>query len=70
MIVLYVDGYIIRANVNFAGDKQFLIAARRMSTFVVATPITAPNFITYAHELMSTILQFEMAHTIILDSDS
>ena len=40
MSVLHVDGYTVGANINFAGDKGFLIAACGMSTFAVAEPVT------------------------------
>ena len=35
MTVLHVDGYLVGANINFSGDKGFLIAACGMCTFVV-----------------------------------
>ena len=43
MTVLHVDGYQVGANINFASDKGFLLAACGMSTFAVAKPAPKPS---------------------------
>ena len=70
MTVLHVDGYQVGANINFAGDKGFLLAACGMSTFAIAEPAPKPSAETYAQLLMMIMLCFGLAHTIVLDKDS
>ena len=45
--VVHVCGYYVWADVNFAGDKGFIIAAFRTSTFAVAEPVMETNSMTY-----------------------
>ena len=69
MSILHIDGYTVGANINFAGDKGFLIAACGMSTFAVAEPVTNPSAMVYAQALLMIMLRFGLAHTIVLDAD-
>jgi len=70
MTVLHVDGYCVGANINFAGDKAFLVAACGMSTFAVAEPVAKLSAETYAQPLMMIMLRFGLAHMVVLDKDS
>ena len=70
MNVLHVDGYSVGANINFAGDKGFLIAACGMCTFAVAEPVSKTDSTIYAQALLMIMLRFGFAHTIVLDKDS
>ena len=70
MNVIHVDGYYVGTNVNFTGDKGFLIAACGMCTFAVAEPVSATNSTLYAQALLMIMLRFGLAHTIVLDKDS
>ena len=69
MSVLHTDSYSVGDNINFAGDKGFLIAAGGMSTFTVAEPVTNPSAMVYAQALLMIMLRFELANTIVLDAD-
>ena len=69
MSVLHIDGYSIGANVNFASDKSFLLAAFGMSTFAVAKPVTNPSAMVYTQALLMIMLRFGLACTIVLDAD-
>ena len=70
MNVLHVDGYSVGANINFLGDKAFLIAACRMCIFAVAEPVSNTDSTIYAQALLVIMLRFGFAHTIVLDKDS
>ena len=70
MTVLHVDGYCVGADINFAGNKAFLVAACGMSTFDVAKPVAKQSAETYAQALMMIMLRFGLAHTVVLDKDS
>ena len=69
MSVLHIDGYTVGANVNFAGDKGFPIAACGMSTFTVDEPVTNPSAMVYAQALLMIMLRFGLAHIIVLDAN-
>ena len=66
MTVLHVDGYCVGANINFAGDNAFLVAACGMSTFAVVEPVAKQSAETYAQALMMIMLRFGLAHTVVL----
>ena len=70
MKVLHIDEYSVGSNINFAGDKEFLIAACGMCTFAVSEPVSTTNSTIYARALLMIMLQFSLAHTIVLDKDS
>ena len=70
MTVLHVDGYCVAVDINFAGDKAFLVAACGMSTFVVAEPAPKQSAETCAQALMMIMLYFGLTHTVVLDKDS
>ena len=70
MNVLHVDGYSVGANINFAGDKGFLIATCGMCTFAVAEPVSKTDSTMYAQALLMIMLRFSFTHTIVLDKDS
>ena len=69
MSVLHIDGYSVGANLNFAGDKGFLIALCGMYTFVVVKPVGELITKDYAQALIMLMLSFGIAHTIALDAD-
>ena len=66
MSVLHINGYTVGANLNFAGDKGFLIAACGMCTFAVAKSETNPSAMVYAQDLLMIMLRFGLTHTIFL----
>ena len=70
MNVLHVDGFTVRASINYAGDKGFLVSAYGVCTFAVAEPVPESNSATYAQDLSMILLRFGLAHTIVLDKDS
>ena len=69
MSVLHIDGYAVGANVNFAGDKGFLISVCGMCMFAVAKPVTNPSGMVYAQALLMIVLRFGLAHTSVLGAD-
>ena len=69
MNVLHVDGFTVRASINYAGDKGFLIDACGMCTFAVAEPVPESNSTTYAQALSMIMLHLGFVHTIVLDKD-
>ena len=69
MPVLHIEGYTVCANINFDGDKGFLVAACGMCTFAVAKPVTNLSAMVYAQALLMSMLRFGLAHTIVLDTD-
>ena len=69
MSVLHIGGYTVGANINFAGDKGFLITTCGMSTFSVAEPVTNPSAMVYTQALLTIMLRFGLAHTIVIDAD-
>ena len=70
MNVLHVDSFTVGKSINYAGDKGFLIAACGMCTFSVAEPVPESNLTTYDQDLSMIMLQFGLAHKIVLDKDS
>ena len=70
MNVLHVDGFTIRASINYAGDKGFLVAACGMFNFAVAETVPESNSTNYAHTLSMIMLRFGLANTILIDKDS
>ena len=52
MSILQIDGYILGANLNFAGDKWFRVAAYGMCTFSVTKPVSEPSVIIYAQAFL------------------
>ena len=70
MSVLHIDGYTVGADVNFVGDRIFLIAVCGMCTFAVGEPVSKLSSTTFAQALMSIMLRFGFAHTVVLDKDS
>ena len=69
MPVSHFDRYSVGANLNFAGDKGFLIATCGMCTFAVCEPIAELGAKIYAHALLMIMLWFRITHTIVLDTD-
>ena len=69
-VVLHVNGYSIGVNINFSGDKRFLIAACGMCTFAIAESVAEIDSITYAQALLIIMLCLGLAHIIVLDKDS
>ena len=51
MSVLHVDGFTVRASINYSGDKGFLIAACGKCTFAVADPVPESNLTNHAQAL-------------------
>ena len=70
MTVLHVDGYQVGTDVNFSGDRCFLVACCGMCTFAAAEPVAKANSTNYAQALVMTMLRYGIAHTIVLDKDS
>ena len=69
MGVLFVDIYAAGAEMNFVGNKHYLIAACGMTTFAVCEPTPEQNAATFAVALMRIWLHFGFSHTIVVDKD-
>ena len=70
MGVLFVDMYAAGAEMNFDGNKHYLIAACGMTSFAVCEATPEQNAPTFAVALMRIWLRFGFSHTIVLDKDS
>ena len=47
MSVLHIDNYTVGTNLNVDCDKEFMITACSMCTFVVNEPVAVPSAMTY-----------------------
>ena len=70
MGVLFVDVYAVGANLNFEGNKHYLIAACGMTSFAIGEPSPEQTAISMASSLMKSWLRFGFLHTIVIDKAS
>jgi len=70
MLVLMVDIYMAGADINFEGNKYYLVAACGMTAFAICEPTPTQNAATFAAALMRIWLRFGFSHTIVVDKDS
>ena len=70
MNVLHVDIYVVGVELNFEGNRYYLIAACGITSFSVAEPTVEQNAKTFATALMKIWLRSGLSHSIIVDKDS
>ena len=70
MMVLHIDIFTIGAHLSLAWVKPFLIACCGMTTFACGEPVSETNSTIFAQAVMSVMLRYGMAHTIVIDKNS
>jgi hypothetical protein len=70
MMVLHIDGYSSRKQINFEGSEMYLIACCGMCTFAAMETFINPSTNTFASAIMKIIMGYGFCHTVVLDKDS